>query len=410
MKSAFLLFGALMSVACASAVEITSPKDQSLPHTRLKISPKFELYFGAGSNVKEESLKVGDVANDIGCSVLLSRKFSDNAELGFDATLNPKGIKSIYAFWKWRSVDLQVFAPKSATNSMFLGYPGPFNSMDFAAIDPANAMYTTSKKFIVDGLCKDKSSGLISKKISLYLTTENEANNFKLGFSFTPSTHTKAPVIEKKDGLSVGKLLEARTSSFQGNNMISLAQSYEHKWKNGITLKICTIEEFGSLKSLDLSKVKVEGKDHKGDLKKAKYTPCNSNGGNEEFFSYKESQACAIGISGELGINNTTLKAAVSKVGDQDELNCFTIFYGLEHKFMENLTAGFCCFQSWDKQNAKLIGTTKSFYRAIDFYVEKEIVPEVDLYFQLTHYRGDKEISSPTNHGFGFAIGTVIKL
>ena len=196
---ACLLMG--LSSVSALALEITkSGPEGDLPSTKFEIKPNFKVFIGAGSNTKNTSIKtVNELKNDLGCSFALSRKTLSKKEIGVSASIKINGFESAYVFWKMPVLEIQAFAPKSAAKNMFFsaaefisGDEGNFNTMN-----KSDQIYITGHKFLADGLCKDESSDLLAKKVSLYIESgdDTDTENFKFGFSFIPSTHHTDPVI-----------------------------------------------------------------------------------------------------------------------------------------------------------------------------------------------------------------------
>lgn len=396
-----------LNLGSAMALDFNPNPDKELPYTKFEIKPVFKFFIGAGSNSKNSYMKfVEELKDDIECSLLLSRKMPNKSEAGIGASVNPKGFKSAHVFWKTPSIEFEAFAPKSAAHTMFFSPVGfvSTNEASFNAIKKSDAIYTAGHKFLVDSLCKDESE-LIAKKLSIYFNSgaESDTNKFKFGFSFVPSTHSQDSLIEKKSDLSKEDLLSAIKKSFKGKNLCSLAQSYESKTEKGYTVKLCAIQEFGSVTYLDLAKVTptaIKGKPNK-------YNPSSKQNGK---FSHLESTSYCIGLCGEIGVNDTKVRTSASHTIVGDVFSNVVLSCGIEQKISDGFKAGLCYVQSHDQQSQKLMDTDSSTYKSIAVYASKELRPEVSLYCGLTHYRGYQTSAEAVNQGIGFCIGTKIAL
>ncbi len=397
-----LFLAALLKISAANSLELTKPhSDPSLPYTKIEIKPTLNFTIGAGSAVKDTTLKAGDFQDDIKCYFLISRILLNKLEMGIESEINAaskKGGDYIHAFWKTPKFEAQLFAPKSVSNKMFSNPIFTDKSSKFDEIAKSDQIYTTSHKFLADGLCKEADRELISKKASIYLRSGAENNKFEFGFSFMPASHSKEPSIKRKADVKKADFLKSVKSSFVGSDIVSCAQSYEHKTKKGVSLKICTIQEFGSVKALDLNTIIPPT----GATTTYNFTDC----------SYTSSKdAYALGLSGVLGIKDTEFKAAVSKTSVKDVLSNFCISCSIEQKFQQGYKVALSYFQSYDDQNLKLVDTSESTYRSVALYLEKELRKEIALYVGINGYRGYKSLGdSTTNKGLGLCLGTKITL
>jgi hypothetical protein len=391
----------MLNISNVSAVELTKPSaDPSVPYTKIEIKPTFDLFMGAGSITKGTSLKAGDFKDDIKCYFLISRILLNKLEMGIELESKPHHPGYCHAFghvfWKTPKFEVQLFAPKSVSNEMFLDACTEDKGMEFAEIEETNQIYSTSHQFLSDGICNEGDKNFISKKVSMYLRSGDENNKFEFGFSFTPASHSSLPSVEKEKSIEKSDFLKSVKDSFVGSDIVSCAQSYEHKTKKGVSLKICTIQEFGSVKSLDLKTIKNNG-DGTYDFEQCTYT--------------SPREAYALGLSGELGINDTKLKAAISRSSVQEALKNFCMSCAIEQNFDEGYKVELSYFQSYDKQNQTLIGTNESMYRSVVLRLEKELSKEVCLYIGVSGYRGYKDMCKPCeDKGLGLSFGTKIEL
>jgi hypothetical protein len=387
----------VLNISTLSALELTKPSsDPLVPYTKIEIKPTFDLYIGAKSTIKKGyDFKDTDLSHPTKCYFLLSRILQNKLEMGIESEVTTKaGLNYLHAFWKTPQFEAQLFAPKSVSNKMFLS---PRSLAVGIEIDKSDQVYSVSHKFLADGICKEDGKDLISRKISAYLRSGDENDKFEFGFSFTRSSHGSVPTIKKENGVKKKDFLKSVKDSFVGSDIVSCAQSYEHKTKKGVSLKICTIQEFGSVKSLDLKTItNNRDRERTYDFSSCAYT--------------SPRKAYALGLSGVLGFNDTKLKAAISRTSVQEALKNFCMSCAIEQKFDEGYKVELSYFQSYDKQKPELIGTNESIYRSLALYLEKELRKEVCLYLGISAHRGYKVEGSREVNALGFFVGTKIVL
>ena len=385
----------MLNTSTLSAVELTKPSaDPSAPYTKIEIKPSFDLYIGAKSTIKKGyDFKDTDLSHPAKCYFLLSKILPNKLEMGVESEITTKaGLNYLHAFWKTPKFEAQLFAPKSVSNKMFLN---PRSLAVGVEIDKSDQVYSVSHKFLSDGICKEDGKDLISRKISTYLRSGDKNDKFEFGFSFTPRSHGSIPATKTENLVKKKDFLKSVKDSFVGSDIVSCAQSYEHKTKKGVSLKICTIQEFGSVKSLDLKTIKNNG-DGTYDFEQCTYT--------------SPREAYALGLSGVLGFNDTKLKAAISRTSVQEALKNFCMSFGVEQKFDEGYKVELSYFQSYDRQKPELIGTNESKYKSLALYLEKELRKEVSLYVAVSAHRGYKVGGSREVNALGFFVGTKIVL